>query len=100
MARDYGRIHILVHSLANAPQVQKPPARPHSLSLSLTRSLSLSLSLYTHTHTQVEKPLLETNRASYLGASSASAYSMVSLVQVSLDLTKEVVVVLSSQLIN
>eukprot|EP00802_Teleaulax_amphioxeia_P016296 Tamp_16411.p1 GENE.Tamp_16411~~Tamp_16411.p1 ORF type:complete len:432 (-),score=68.71 Tamp_16411:171-1436(-) len=49
VARDYGRIDILVHSLANGPQV--------------------------------DKPLLETNRASYLAASSASAYSMVSMVQ-------------------
>lgn len=45
--RDYGHIDILVHSLANAPEVQKP--------------------------------LLETSRAGYLAAMSASAYSFVSL---------------------
>jgi len=46
---DYGEIDILVHSLANGPEVTKP--------------------------------LLETSRRGYLAASSASAYSMVSLVQ-------------------
>lgn len=45
---DYGHIDFLVHSLANAPEVQKP--------------------------------LLETSRAGYLAAMSASAYSLVSLV--------------------
>merc|ERR1712070_691836 len=49
VAADYGKIDILVHSLANGPEVQKP--------------------------------LLETSRAGYLAASSASAYSLVSLVQ-------------------
>jgi enoyl-[acyl-carrier protein] reductase I len=46
---DYGKIDILVHSLANGPEVVKP--------------------------------LLETSRKGYLAASSASAYSFVSLVQ-------------------
>ena len=46
---DYGKIDILVHSLANGPEVTKP--------------------------------LLETSRTGYLAASSASAYSFVSLVQ-------------------
>jgi len=46
---DYGQIDILVHSLANGPEVTKP--------------------------------LLETSRRGYLAASSASAYSFVSLVQ-------------------
>lgn len=46
--RDYGKVDILVHSLANGPEVTKP--------------------------------LLETSRAGYLAASSASAYSMVSMV--------------------
>mmetsp|Transcript_29342 Transcript_29342/g.79446 ORF Transcript_29342/g.79446 Transcript_29342/m.79446 type:complete len:361 (+) Transcript_29342:166-1248(+) len=46
---DYGKIDILVHSLANGPEVTKP--------------------------------LLETTRKGYLAASSASAYSFVSLVQ-------------------
>merc|ERR1719149_344864 len=46
---DYGKIDILVHSLANGPEVTKP--------------------------------LLQTSRRGYLAASSASAYSMVSLVQ-------------------
>jgi len=46
---DYGKIDILVHSLANGPEVVKP--------------------------------LLETSRNGYLMASSASAYSFVSLVQ-------------------
>lgn len=46
---DYGKIDILVHSLANGPEVTKP--------------------------------LLETSRKGYLAASSASAYSLVSLVQ-------------------
>lgn len=45
---DYGKVDILVHSLANGPEVTKP--------------------------------LLETSRAGYLAASSASAYSMVSMV--------------------
>lgn len=45
---DYGKIDILVHSLANGPEVTKP--------------------------------LLETSRAGYLAANSASAYSFVSLV--------------------
>lgn len=45
---DYGKIDILVHSLANGPEVQKP--------------------------------LLETSRAGYLAAASASSYSLVSLV--------------------
>jgi enoyl-[acyl-carrier protein] reductase I len=49
VAADYGKIDILVHSLANGPEVTKP--------------------------------LLETSRRGYLAASSASAYSMVSLVQ-------------------
>merc|ERR1711981_959593 len=47
--QDYGKIDILVHSLANGPEVTKP--------------------------------LLETSRKGYLAASSASAYSFVSLVQ-------------------
>jgi len=47
--KDYGEIDILVHSLANGPEVTKP--------------------------------LLETSRRGYLAASSASAYSYVSLVQ-------------------
>ena len=46
--KDFGPIDILVHSLANGPEVKKP--------------------------------LLETSRAGYLAASSASAYSFVSLV--------------------
>lgn len=46
---DYGKIDILVHSLANGPEVTKP--------------------------------LLETSRNGYLAASSASAYSAVSLLQ-------------------
>jgi len=46
---DYGKIDILVHSLANGPEVTKP--------------------------------LLETSRKGYLAASSASAYSYVSLLQ-------------------
>jgi len=46
---DYGKIDILVHSIANGPEVTKP--------------------------------LLEVSRAGYLAASSASAFSMVSLVQ-------------------
>nr|AQS99196.1 enoyl acyl carrier protein reductase [Gambierdiscus australes] len=45
---DYGKIDILVHSLANGPEVTKP--------------------------------LLETSRKGYLAASSASAYSLVSMV--------------------
>jgi len=49
VAKDYGKIDILVHSLANGPEVTKP--------------------------------LLETSRNGYLAASSASAYSFVSLVQ-------------------
>merc|ERR1711972_1019778 len=48
-AKDYGKIDILVHSLANSPKVTKP--------------------------------LLETSRSGYLAASSASAYSLVALVQ-------------------
>jgi len=47
--KDYGKIDILVHSLANGPEVTKP--------------------------------LLETSRRGYLAASSASAYSAVSLLQ-------------------
>jgi len=47
--KDYGKIDILVHSLANGPEVTKP--------------------------------LLETSRKGYLAASSASAYSAVSLLQ-------------------
>lgn len=46
---DYGKVDILVHSLANGPEVTKP--------------------------------LLETSRKGYLAASSASAYSAVSLLQ-------------------
>merc|ERR1719329_537166 len=49
VAEDYGKIDIVVHSLANGPEVTKP--------------------------------LLETSRKGYLAASSASAYSAVSLVQ-------------------
>jgi enoyl-[acyl-carrier protein] reductase I len=49
VAKDYGKIDILVHSLANGPEVTKP--------------------------------LLETSRKGYLAASSASAYSLVSMVQ-------------------
>jgi len=49
VGKDYGKIDILVHSLANGPEVTKP--------------------------------LLETSRRGYLAAGSASAYSMVSLVQ-------------------
>merc|ERR1719499_1484969 len=45
---DYGKVDILVHSLANGPEVTKP--------------------------------LLETSRKGYLAASSASAYSLVSMV--------------------
>lgn len=51
---DYGKIDILIHSLANGPEVTKP--------------------------------LLETSRKGYLAASSASAYSAVSLLQ-NLDLS-------------
>jgi enoyl-[acyl-carrier protein] reductase I len=47
IAKDFGSIDILVHSLANAPEVTKP--------------------------------LLETSRAGYLAAMSASSYSLVSL---------------------
>jgi enoyl-[acyl-carrier protein] reductase I len=47
--KDYGKIDILVHSLANGPEVTKP--------------------------------LLETSRNGYLAASSASAYSFVSLIK-------------------
>lgn len=54
---DYGNIDILVHSLANGPEVTKP--------------------------------LLETSRNGYLAASSASAYSFVSLVQHMGPLMKE-----------
>jgi enoyl-[acyl-carrier protein] reductase I len=46
--KDFGKIDILVHALANGPEVKKP--------------------------------LLETSRAGYLEASSASAYSLVSMV--------------------
>jgi len=46
--QDYGHVDILVHSLANGPEVTKP--------------------------------LLETSRSGYLAASSASAYSLVSMV--------------------
>jgi len=49
LAADYGKIDIVVHSLANGPEVTKP--------------------------------LLQTSRRGYLAASSASAYSLVSLVQ-------------------
>lgn len=49
VAKDYGKIDILVHSLANGPEVHKP--------------------------------LLETSRKGYLAASSASAYSFVSLLK-------------------
>jgi len=49
VAKDYGSIDILVHSLANGPEVTKP--------------------------------LLETSRKGYLAASSASAYSLVSMLQ-------------------
>lgn len=49
IAKDYGKVDIVVHSLANGPEVVKP--------------------------------LLETSRKGYLAASSASAYSAVSLVQ-------------------
>lgn len=48
VSKDFGPIDILVHSLANGPEVKKP--------------------------------LLETSRAGYLAAQSASAYSFVSLV--------------------
>lgn len=47
--KDFGKIDILVHSLANGPEVKKP--------------------------------LLETSRKGYLTASSASAYSLVSMMQ-------------------
>jgi enoyl-[acyl-carrier protein] reductase I len=47
VSKDFGNIDILVHALANGPEVKKP--------------------------------LLETSRAGYLAASSASAYSFVSL---------------------
>ncbi len=47
--RDFGKIDLVVHSLANGPEVKKP--------------------------------LLETSRAGYLAALSASAYSFVSLVR-------------------
>lgn len=46
--KDYGKIDILVHSLANGPEVTKP--------------------------------LLDTSREGYLAASSASAYSLVSMI--------------------
>eukprot|EP00472_Partenskyella_glossopodia_P014688 CAMPEP_0197524402 /NCGR_PEP_ID=MMETSP1318-20131121/9090_1 /TAXON_ID=552666 /ORGANISM="Partenskyella glossopodia, Strain RCC365" /LENGTH=330 /DNA_ID=CAMNT_0043077355 /DNA_START=315 /DNA_END=1307 /DNA_ORIENTATION=+ len=49
VGEDLGDIDILVHSLANGPEVQKP--------------------------------LLETSRKGYLAASSASAYSLISMVQ-------------------
>ena len=48
VARDYGKVDILVHAIANGPDVAKP--------------------------------LLETSREGYLAASSASAFSMVSMV--------------------
>eukprot|EP00933_Yihiella_yeosuensis_P065476 TRINITY_DN69310_c0_g1_i1.p1 TRINITY_DN69310_c0_g1~~TRINITY_DN69310_c0_g1_i1.p1 ORF type:complete len:422 (+),score=80.33 TRINITY_DN69310_c0_g1_i1:70-1266(+) len=48
VSKDYGKVDILVHSLANGPEVTKP--------------------------------LLETSRQGYLAASSASAYSLVSMV--------------------
>ena len=50
VGKDFGKIDILVHSLANGPEVTKP--------------------------------LLETSRRGYLAASSASAYSYISLLSV------------------
>lgn len=49
VAADYGKVDIVIHSLANGPEVTKP--------------------------------LLETSRKGYLAASSASAYSAVSILQ-------------------
>lgn len=71
---DYPKIDILVHSLANGPEVTKPLLETSSCMQVLTTAP-------TPPSPQVTKPLLETSRRGYLAASSASAYSMVSLVQ-------------------
>jgi enoyl-[acyl-carrier protein] reductase I len=61
--KDYNQIDILIHSLANGPEVTKP--------------------------------LLETSRAGYLAAASASSYSMVSVVKHFLPIMKPGAAVLS-----
>jgi enoyl-[acyl-carrier protein] reductase I len=71
---DYPKIDILVHSLANGPEVTKPLLETSSCMQVLTTAPAPP-------SPQVTKPLLETSRRGYLAASSASAYSMVSLVQ-------------------
>jgi enoyl-[acyl-carrier protein] reductase I len=77
---DFGSIDILVHSLANGPEV--------SLSLSSLKLLSYlhyekhHIDIFLVSSTQkVVKPLLETSRKGYLAAISASSYSFVSLLQ-------------------
>lgn len=72
--KDFGTIDILVHSLANGPEV-----------CNFFNSLNYTTIWYLHNKRfhfqQVSKPLLETSRKGYLAALSASSYSYISLLK-------------------
>lgn len=92
MKNDFGSIDILVHSLANGPEVWSFFIRS-SICLVCVRACSMALSagiIVSFMHSlkgllslcwKVTKPLLETSRRGYLAAISASSYSYVSLLQ-------------------
>lgn len=82
MKNDFGSIDILVHSLANGPEVRlvlNVETLMHNLFCTKQAEQSPSL--------QVTKPLLETSRKGYLAAISASSYSYISLLKYFLPIT-------------
>jgi enoyl-[acyl-carrier protein] reductase I len=73
---DFGSIDILVHSLANGPEVSLS-----LLAVVIYTIRSIMLTFFFSSSQKVTKPLLETSRKGYLAAISASSYSFVSLLQ-------------------
>lgn len=94
VAKDFGKIDILVHSLANGPEVRGcTDARPNTLAGRPSPSATVAMTVVvtgaptcpcatsTILVPQVKKPLLETSRQGYLAALSASSYSFISMLQ-------------------
>lgn len=78
MKNDFGSIDILVHSLANGPEV-KPLSLTDIIIIVAISSIDYLVNLLFPS--KVTKPLLETSRRGYLAAVSASSYSFISLLQ-------------------
>ena len=90
VAQDIGKVDIVVHSLANGPEVQvrrcTPPASgalapPPRHTHTHTRARELVVTWALPAPPLPQKPLLETSRRGYLAAMSASSYSFVSMMQ-------------------